>query len=171
MADYFVGNEEYFKNIGIIKFEGKGSDNPLAFKYYDAEKVVAGKKMKDHLRFAIAYWHSFCADGTDMFGKPTMSFPWNDVDPLVAAKKKADAAFEFFTKIGAPYYCFHDVDIVAEDENPNKYVENYHKVAELLKERQKATGVKLLWNTANVKLSKNTITFLATGANVIGTSD
>ncbi len=150
MADYFVGNEEYFKNIGIIKFEGKGSDNPLAFKYYDAEKVVAGKKMKDHLRFAIAYWHSFCADGTDMFGKPTMSFPWNDADPLVAAKKKADAAFEFFTKIGAPYYCFHDVDIVAEDENPNKYVENYHKVAELLKERQKATGVKLLWNTANV---------------------
>ncbi len=150
MADYFVGNEEYFRGIGKIKFEGKGSDNPFAFKYYDAEKVVAGKKMADHLRFAIAYWHSFCADGTDMFGKPTMVFPWNDADPLVAAKKKADAAFEFFTKIGAPYYCFHDVDIVAEDEDPKKYVENYHKVAALLKERQKATGVKLLWNTANV---------------------
>ncbi len=150
MADYFIGDEEYFKGIKKIGFEGKGSDNPLAFKYYDPDKVIAGKTMRDHLRFAIAYWHSFCADGTDMFGKPTMSFPWDDKDDLVAARKKADAAFEFFTKIGAPYYCFHDVDIVRENENPEKYVENYHKVAGYLKERQEKTGVKLLWNTANV---------------------
>ena len=124
MKDYFVGNKEYFKGIGKIKFEGRGTDNPLAFRYYDPEKIVAGKKMKDHLRFAIAYWHSFCADGTDMFGKPTMVFPWNEGDVLTAAKNKADAAFEFFTKIGAPYYCFHDVDIVAEDPDAAKYVEN-----------------------------------------------
>ena len=150
MKDYFVGAEEYFKGIGKIRYEGKGTDNPLAFRYYDPEKIVAGRKMKDHLRFAIAYWHSFCADGTDMFGKPTMVFPWNDPDPMTSALKKADAAFEFFTKIGAEYYCFHDVDIMAEDECPLKYEENYHKVAKALKERQDATGVKLLWNTANV---------------------
>ncbi len=149
MSDYFIGDEEYFKGIGKIKFEGKGTDNPLAFRYYDPERVVFGKKMKDHLRFAIAYWHSFCADGTDMFGKPTLVYPWSDRDSVTAARKKADAAFEFFTKIGAPYYCFHDVDIVAEDENPVKYVENYHKAASFLKERQDKTGVKLLWNTAN----------------------
>ncbi len=150
MSDYFIGNEEYFKGIKKIRFEGKGTDNPLAFRYYDPERVVAGKTMKDHLRFAIAYWHSFCADGTDMFGKPTLVFPWSDSRPLVEAEKKADAAFEFITKIGAPYYCFHDVDIVAEDNDPVKYVENYHKTAALLKERQDKTGVKLLWNTANV---------------------
>ena len=150
MKEYFVGNEEYFKGIGKIKYEGRGTDNPLAFRYYDPEKVVAGKKMKDHLRFAIAYWHSFCADGTDMFGKPTMTFPWNEGDVLTAAEKKADAAFEFFTKIDAPYYCFHDVDIVNEDPDPKKYVSNYHAVADMLKARQKETGVKLLWNTSNV---------------------
>ncbi len=150
MSDYFIGDEEYFKGIGKIRFEGKGTDNPLAFRYYDPERIVAGKKMKDHLRFAVAYWHSFCADGTDMFGKPTLVFPWSDSDPLTAARKKADAAFEFFTKIGAPYYCFHDVDIVSEDENAGKYVENYLKAASFLKQRQEETGVKLLWNTANV---------------------
>jgi xylose isomerase len=150
MKDFFIGDEEYFKGIGKIKYEGRGTDDPLAFRYYNPDKVVAGKTMKDHLRFAIAYWHSFCADGTDMFGKPTMVFPWNDGDAITVAKKKADAAFEFFTKIGAPYYCFHDVDIVAEDNNPVQYEKNYHKVAEFLKERQDATGVRLLWNTANV---------------------
>lgn len=150
MSNYYVGSKEYFKGIGKIKFEGKGSDNPLAFKYYDPEKIVAGKPMKDHLRFAIAYWHSFCADGTDMFGKPTMVFPWNEGDVRTAALNKADAAFEFFTKIGAPYYCFHDVDIIAEDNDPAKYVDNYHFIAKELKKRQEETGVKLLWNTSNV---------------------
>lgn len=150
MSDYFIGDEEYFKGIGKIQYEGRGTDNPLAFRYYDSERKLAGKKMKDHLRFAIAYWHSFCADGTDMFGKPTLVFPWSDSDPLSEAEKKADAAFEFITKIGAPYYCFHDVDIVAEDSDPARYVENYHKAAAFLKERQDETGVKLLWNTANM---------------------
>ena len=142
---------EYFKGIGKIQYEGPKSKNPLAFKFYDADKVINGKTMKEHLRFAIAYWHSFCADGTDMFGSSTMTYPWNDApDKLSAAYKKADAAFEFFTKIGAPYYCFHDVDIVKDSESAIEYEENYHKVAKVLKEHQEETGVKLLWNTANV---------------------
>jgi xylose isomerase len=113
--DYFVGNKEYFKNIGKIKFEGKNSDNPLAFKFYDPEKKINGKTMKEHLRFATAYWHSFCADGSDPFGKATIDFPFTDNDEMQNAKNKADAAFEFFTKLGTPYYCFHDADIAPEE--------------------------------------------------------
>jgi xylose isomerase len=103
MADYFVGVKEYFPGIKKITFEGANSKNPLAFKYYDAEKVVGGKKMKDHLRFAIAYWHSFCGEGNDPFGLGTLAFPWNTdaKSPMEAADNKMDAAFEFFTKIGA----------------------------------------------------------------------
>ena len=148
--DYFVGNKEYFKNIGKIKFEGKNSDNPLAFKFYDPEKKINGKTMKEHLRFATAYWHSFCADGSDPFGKATIDFPFSDNDEMKNAKNKADAAFEFFTKLGTPYYCFHDADIAPEGNNASEYVKNYNEIADLLLERQKATGIKLLWNTANV---------------------
>ncbi len=148
--DYFVGNKEYFKNIGKIKFEGKNSDNPLAFKYYDPEKKINGKTMKEHLRFATAYWHSFCADGSDPFGKATIDFPFTDNDEMQNAKNKADAAFEFFAKLGTPYYCFHDADIAPEGNNASEYVKNYNEIADLLLERQKATGIKLLWNTANV---------------------
>ncbi len=148
--DYFVGSKEYFKGIGKVKFEGKGSDNPLAFKYYDAEKKINGKSMKDHLRFATAYWHSFCANGSDPFGQATIDFPFADKDPMQNAKNKADAAFEFFTKIGTPYYCFHDVDITPEGNSASEYLKNYTIISDLLLERQKETGVKLLWNTANV---------------------
>ncbi len=147
--DYFVGNKEYFKNIGKIKYEGKGSDNPLAFKYYDAKKVINGKTMEEHLRFATAYWHSFCANGSDPFGNATIEFPFTDADPMQNAKNKADAAFEFFTKIGTPYYCFHDADVAPEGNSANEYVKNYLEIADILLERQKATGMKLLWNTAN----------------------
>ena len=147
--DYFVGNKEYFKNIGKIKFEGRNSDNPLAFKYYDAKKVINGKTMEEHLRFATAYWHSFCANGTDPFGNATIEFPFTDADPMQNAKNKADAAFEFFTKIGTPYYCFHDADVAPEGNSADEYVKNYLEIADLLLERQKATGMKLLWNTAN----------------------
>ena len=147
---YFVGNKEYFKNIGKVKFEGKESDNPLAFKFYDAEKKVNGKTMKEHLRFATAYWHSFCANGSDPFGNATIEFPFADADPMQEAKNKADAAFEFFTKLGTPYYCFHDVDVAPEGNIASEYVKNYYEIADLLLERQKETGVKLLWNTANV---------------------
>lgn len=148
--DYFVGDKEYFKGIGKIKFEGKESKNPLAFKVYDAKKKIAGKTMEEHLRFATAYWHSFCADGADPFGSSTMVHPFHNSDPMKQAMAKADAAFEFFTKLGTPYYCFHDTDVSVEGKSVSEYESNFKKITEILLERQKETGVKLLWNTANV---------------------
>jgi xylose isomerase len=147
--EYFVGDKEYFKGIGKIHFEGKGSDNPLAFKYYDANKKIGTKTMAEHLKFATAYWHSFCANGSDPFGSATMTFPFADKDPMAEAFAKADAAFEFFTKLGTPYYCFHDADVSPMSDDGKTYEKNYHTVADVLLARQKATGVKLLWNTAN----------------------
>jgi len=149
MASFFVGNNEYFPGIGKINYEGPKSDNPLAFKYYDAEKVVAGKKMKDHLRFAIAYWHCFCADGNDPFGQPTLSHPWAGNSPMDTAERKLDAAFEFFTKLGAEYYAFHDRDIAPEGATPAESEKNLMAIVTKAKERQDKTGVKLLWGTAN----------------------
>jgi xylose isomerase len=150
MKEYFVGDREYFPGIKKIPYEGKGSTNPLAFHYYDAAKKIGGKTMAEHLRFATAYWHSFCANGTDQFGTGTMEFPWDDPDPRIKAEKKADAAFEFITKLGTPFYCFHDVDVSWEGNSADEYVKNYRHMADLLLKRQQATGVKLLWNTSNV---------------------
>ncbi len=150
MKDVFIGEREYFKGINKIVYEGPSSDNPLSFKFYDPDKMVGGKSMKDHLRFSIAYWHSFCADGTDPFGNATMEFPWAHKDKMVGAMQKADAAFEFFTKIGAPFYAFHDIDASPEGNSAKEYVDNYHKVGAYLKTLQDATGVKLLWNTSNM---------------------
>jgi len=147
---YFVGEQEYFKGIGKIEFEGKGSKNPLAFKYYDAKKKIAGKTMEEHLRFATAYWHSFCADGTDPFGNSTIDFPFRKADKYANAIAKADAAFEFFTKLGTPFYCFHDIDASPDYEAVSEYEKTYHKIADELLVRQQASGIKLLWNTANV---------------------
>ncbi|MGE4584352.1 MAG: xylose isomerase [Sphaerochaeta sp.] len=147
---YFVGEQEYFKGIGKIQYEGKGSKNPLAFKYYDADKVIAGKTMAEHLRFATAYWHSFCANGTDPFGNATIDFPFHKEDKYANAVAKADAAFEFFTKIGTPFYCFHDIDASPDSDDVHEYEHNYHKIADELLARQKASGIKLLWNTSNV---------------------
>ncbi len=151
MADYFVGEKEYFPGISKIKFEGAKSKNPLAFKFYDAEKVIGGKKMKDHLKFAVAYWHSFCADGADPFGPGTHVFPWNTEakTPMEAADKKMDAAFEFFTKIGAEYWAFHDRDIAPEGATPAESEKNLMTLVEKAKKLQDATGTKLLWGTAN----------------------
>jgi xylose isomerase len=152
MMDYFVGDKEYFPGIGKITYEGPKSDNPLAFKYYDAEKKVGKKKMKDHLRFAIAYWHSFCADGSDPFGAPTHFHPWS-MDarkPMEVAEHKLNAAFEFFSKLGAEYYCFHDRDLAPEGENPAESEKNLFALAAKAKKLQKATKVKLLWGTANL---------------------
>lgn len=147
---FFKGNTEYFTGIGKIGYEGPQSKNPLAFKYYDAEKVVGGKKMKDILRYATAYWHSFCGDGADPFGAATHNFPWNtSSDPLTNAEAKADAAFEFITKLGTPFYCWHDRDIAPEGKNPEESLKNLEKVTDGLKKRQDETGVKLLWGTAN----------------------
>ena len=146
-----TGQTEYFKGIASIKYEGKESDNPLSFKWYDESKVVAGKTMKDHLRFACAYWHSFTGNGADPFGEPTHLFPWNKkADAVERAKDKADAAFEFITKLGIPYYCFHDVDAV---EFTNDIAENERRlqaISDYLSQKQKETGVKLLWGTANL---------------------
>jgi xylose isomerase len=146
-----IGQKEFFKGIGQIKFEGIGSDNPLAFRWYDENKVVAGKPMKAWLRFACAYWHSFCGSGADPFGEATHLFPWNEKpDALDRAKDKADAAFEFITKLGLPYYCFHDVDVVEYTNDVNSNDKRLQVVTEYLKEKQKASGVKLLWGTANL---------------------
>ncbi len=146
-----MGDKEYFKGIGQIQFEGAGSDNPLAFHWYDENKVVAGKTMKEYFKFACAYWHSFCNDGGDPFGGPTHSFPWNqNTDPVGRAQQKMDAAFEFMTKMNLPYYCFHDVDVV---EYGNDVAENERRLqalAEYAKQKQTASGVKLLWGTANL---------------------
>jgi xylose isomerase len=141
----------YFKNIGQIKYEGPSSDNPFAYRWYDEKRIVGGKTMKEHLRFACAYWHSFVGSGADPFGEPTHFFPWaNITDPVEQAYAKADAAFEFIEKLGLPYYCFHDVDVV---EYGNDIKENDRRLKEVtgyLKQKQAETGVKLLWGTANL---------------------
>lgn len=145
-----IGAKEYFKNIGEIKFEGRESDNPLAYKFYDPERIVAGKKMKDHFKFAMAYWHTLCGTGGDPFGPGTKNFPWATVsDPVQAAHDKADAAFEFITKMGFDYYCFHDYDLVDEAATLAESEKRIQKTVEYLKQKQDASGVKLLWGTAN----------------------
>jgi xylose isomerase len=146
-----IGDKEYFKNVGQIKYEGPESDNPLAFKYYDESKKVAGKTMKEHFRFAVAYWHTFCDNGTDPFGAATHHHPWaTSNDAVEAAKAKMDAAFEFFTKLGVPYYCFHDVDVVDLDSSITESEKRIQTMVEYAKSKQEASGVKLLWGTANM---------------------
>lgn len=146
-----VGAKEYFPGIGKIAYEGKESDNPLAFKYYNESQIVAGKSMKDHFRFAVAYWHTLCNTGGDPFGPGTKVFPWqNQADPVQQALEKMDAAFEFITKIGVPYYCFHDVDLVDEGPTLTEYERRMQVVVDYAKEKQAASGVKLLWGTANL---------------------
>jgi len=146
-----TGDTEFFKGIGQIKFEGTETDNPLAFRWYDENRVVAGKTMKEHLRFACAYWHSFVGNGGDPFGEPTHVYDWNaKADAVERAKDKMDAAFEFITKLNMPYYCFHDVDVV---DYTNDIAENDRRLQALVayaKQKQAATGVKLLWGTANL---------------------
>ena len=146
-----MAQKEFFPGIGKIKFEGVNSKNPLSFRYYDPEKVVNGKKMKDWFKFAMAWWHTLCAEGGDQFGGGTKSFPWNVAkDPIQAAKDKADAGFEFMQKIGIGYYCFHDIDLVAEADTVEQYEKNYKEIIAYLKQKQEETGIKLLWSTANV---------------------
>jgi xylose isomerase len=145
-----LGNKEYFKGIGDIKFEGAASDNPLAFKYYNPDQVVAGKTMREHFRFAIAYWHTFCGQGSDPFGPGTQNFAWDQSsDAVQAAKDKADAAFEFITKMGFGYYCFHDYDLIREGATFGESESRLATITDYLKEKQAASGVKLLWGTAN----------------------
>ena len=141
----------YFPQIGKIQFEGKESDNPLAFRYYDPNRVIAGKTMKEHFKFAIAYWHSFCGTGGDPFGPGTIVHPWDaSPDPVQRAKDKMDAAFEFFNKIGVDYYCFHDVDLIEEGPSLAAYESRMQTITAYAAAHQKSSGVKLLWGTANV---------------------
>jgi xylose isomerase len=141
----------YFKNVPKIKYEGAESDNPLAYRWYDENKLVAGKSMKEHFRFACAYWHSFNGNGTDPFGGATHIFPWDaSNDPIERAYAKADAAFEFITKLGLPYYCFHDVDAVDYTDDILENERRLQTITAYLKQKQEETGVKLLWGTANL---------------------
>ncbi|MFP5040280.1 xylose isomerase [Parasediminibacterium sp. JCM 36343] len=155
MSAVITGGKEFFKGINQVKFEGLGSDNPLAFRWYDENRIVAGKPMKEYLRFACAYWHSFCGSGADPFGEATHLFPWSvKADPVERAKDKMDAAFEFITKMNIPFYCFHDVDVV---DYGNDILENDRRLQALVayaKEKQAASGVKLLWGTANLFSNK-----------------
>ena len=146
-----LGHKEFFKGIGPIKYEGKGSDNPFSFKYYDAKKKVGKKTMEEHFRFAIAYWHTFCGTGGDPFGVATKHFPWlKNADPVIRAKDKMDAAFEFITKIGAPFYCFHDYDLVDEASSLLESEKRLGEIVDYAKQKQKASGVKLLWGTSSL---------------------
>ena len=144
-------SKEYFPEIGKIKYEGPSSYNPMAYRYYDAERVVLGKKMKDWLRFAMAWWHTLCAEGADQFGGGTKTFPWNaSSDAVERAKAKADAGFEIMEKLGIEYFCFHDVDLVDEGSTIEEYEARMHAIVSYLKEKMAATGIKNLWGTANV---------------------
>ncbi len=148
--EVLLGNKEYFKGVEKIQYEGADSKNPLAFKWYDENRVVAGKTMKEHLRFAVAYWHTFCGTGGDPFGPGTKVFPWDEPkNEMDAARAKLDAAFEFITKLGVPYYCFHDTDLVGGGSvfDIEKKLE---VIVEIAKQKQEDSGVKLLWGTANV---------------------
>ena len=141
-----------FSEVPSMPFEGPASTNPLAFKWYDRNRMVLGKPMAEHLRFAVCYWHSFCWNGFDPFGYDgTFERPWQHMaDPMQAARAKADAAFEFFAKLGAPYYCFHDRDVAPEGATPRESVNHLHAMVEVLGAKQQATGMKLLWGTANL---------------------
>jgi len=143
--------KEFFSGIDQIKFEGKESRNPMAFRHYDAERVIMGKPMKEWMRFAMAWWHTLCADGSDPFGGPTIHHPWSQgTDAVSRAKYKMDAGFEFMNKMGFGYYCFHDIDLVDPADNWRDYEKNLQAVVEYAKEKQQESGIKLLWGTANV---------------------
>ena len=146
-----IGNKSYFPSISKINYEGPKSKNPLAYKYYDAQQKIGNKTMEEHLRFAISYWHSFCGTGNDPFGGGPRPLPWNvHPDPITRAKEKMDAAFEFITKLGVPYYCFHDVDVVDEGDSLAEFGKRIETMVNYAKEKQQASGVKLLWGTANL---------------------
>jgi xylose isomerase len=146
---------EFFPDVERIQFEGPDSDNPLAFRWYDPDRVVLGRSMAEHLRFAVCYWHSFAWDGFDIFGSGTLDRPWHpnqagDTDPMDAARQKMDAAFEFFSKLGAPFFCFHDADIAPEGATFADTCRNLDEIVEYAARKMEATGVELLWGTANL---------------------
>ncbi len=141
----------YFEHIQPIRYEGADSQSDLAFRHYDKDRIVLGKRMEEHLRFAACYWHNFVWTGLDPFGGATFERPWfQGGTPMELAKVKADAAFEFFAKLGVPYYCFHDRDVAPEGATPRESHDNFLRLVDVLGEKQQATGLKLLWGTANL---------------------
>jgi xylose isomerase len=143
--------DSIFRDLAPIRYEGPQSANPLAFRWYDRSRVVMGRTMQDHLRMAVCYWHTFCWDGFDVFGRGTFDRPWHRgaLDQR-AAEHKLDEAFEFFTRLGLPYFCFHDVDVMAQAATIREHVENFARIADRIGEKMAQTGVKLLWGTANL---------------------
>ncbi|MDR3329424.1 MAG: xylose isomerase [Prevotellaceae bacterium] len=162
-----MSTKTYFPSVGQIKFEGKDSKNPLAFRYYDPEKVVYGRKMKDWCRFSMAWWHTLCAEGGDPFGGGTKTFPWTQgaSSAVDIAKQRMDAGFEFMQKIGIGYYCFHDIDLVDEGKSIEEYEANLKAIVAYAKQKQAETGIKLLWGTANVFSHKRYMNGAATNPN------
>ena len=146
-----MSSDAYFPSIGKIPYEGPQSKNPLAFRWYDASREVAGKTLKDHLRFSVAYWHSFCGTGSDPFGRGTRLFPWDDVsDPIDKAKIRMDYAFEFISKLGIPFYCFHDFDLVDEGAGIPESEKRLQVMVDYARHKQAESGIRLLWGTANL---------------------
>ncbi|UFK39575.1 xylose isomerase [Pectobacterium parvum] len=142
--------QAYFEQIEKVRYEGNQSNNSFAFRHYNPDQEILGKRMADHLRFAVAYWHTFCWNGADMFGVGSFARPWQQSgDALELAKRKADIAFEFFQKLSMPYYCFHDVDVAPEGNSLKEYLHNFAVITDVLAEKQQDSGVKLLWGTAN----------------------
>ncbi|MBC7087857.1 MAG: xylose isomerase [Tissierellales bacterium] len=140
----------YFPNVPKVKYEGKDSKNPFSFKYYDAERVIHGKTMEEHLKFAMSWWHTMVAGGTDPFGDATMDRSYGKGEPMDIAKARADAAFELMSKLGIKYFCFHDVDIAPEGKDYLETRKNFHEMVDYIESKMKNTGIKLLWGTANV---------------------
>ena len=146
-----MSQKEYFPTVGKIKFEGIDSRNPMAYRYYDAERVVLGKPMKEWLKFAMAWWHTLCAEGGDQFGGGTRKFPWNEgPDAMTVAKQKADAGFEIMEKLGIEYFCFHDTDLIGDLDDIADYESRMQEITAYLKNKMATTGIKNLWGTANV---------------------
>jgi xylose isomerase len=146
-----IGDKEFFPNINKIHFEGKESRNPLAFKYYDEDRKVGGKTMRDHFRFAVAYWHTFGENGEDPFGGGTKEFTWLKAsDAIQKAREKMDAAFEFISKLGVPFYCFHDFDVVQEADSIAESEKRLAQIIDYAKQKQQQSGIQLLWGTANL---------------------
>ena len=159
-------SKEYFKNINKIKYEGRDSKNPMAFKWYDENRKIGGKTLKEHLRFATAYWHTFNNTGADPFGPGTETFEWDKhSDPVQRAKDKMDAAFEFMTKLGTPYYCFHDVDVVDEAPTLAEFEKRVQALTEYAKGKQQESGIKLLWGTSNLFSNKRYMNGASTNPN------
>ncbi|WP_045926673.1 xylose isomerase [Bacillus siamensis] len=165
MAQSHSGTAGYFESVNKVIYEGKDSTNPLAFKYYNPQEVIGGKTMKEHLRFSIAYWHTFTADGTDMFGAATMQRPWDHYKSMDLARARVEAAFEMFEKLDAPFFAFHDRDIAPEGSTLKETNQNLDIIVSMMKEYMRTSGVKLLWNTANMFTNPRFVHGAATSCN------